>query len=313
MKRLFLILVLVFFAPFSLALTYLIPQNGNAVIGKVQWMQALPGDNFSKIGRRYDIGYYELVEANPGINPESPKVGTVIVIPSQFILPDVPHVGVVVNLAELRVYYFPPHTNKVVTYPVGIGREGWDTPVGLTTITAKVTNPTWVVPDSIRKWRESLGGKLPVSIPPGPDNPLGAYALYLGFPGYRMHGTNEPSGVGRRSSSGCIRMWPEDIEELFSLVKVGMPLRVINMPYKAGWSKDKLYLESHTPLEEQQKEYDGKITPIVNQVLAITKQKPADIDWLDAKRISEQQNGIPQKIGIETIPGSDNVGINIIQ
>jgi L,D-transpeptidase ErfK/SrfK len=281
----------------SYSQTFTLPSNGDDIVGKVQWTQSLPGDNFSILGRRYDVGYYQLVEANPGVDPSLPHPGTVIVVPTQYIIPHVPHVGVVLNLAELRVYYFPSGTNKVVTYPVGVGREGWDTPLGVTTIVAKVVNPTWVPTENIRKWRASQGVNLPPKILPGPDNPLGGYALHLGFPDIRMHGTNDPSGIGRRSSSGCIRMWPEDIEEVFSFVKTGTTVRVINDPYKAGWLKNKVYLESHTPLEEQQDIYEKDLSPMTFDIQAIIANRPANIDWDKAKSIAENQNGIAQIVG----------------
>jgi L,D-transpeptidase ErfK/SrfK len=279
------------------ALVFPLPSSGDNIVGKVQWTQSLPGDTFITIGRRYDIGYFEIVEANPGIDPNLPHPGTLLVIPSRFVIPNDPRTGVIVNLAELRVYYFPPGTNKLVTYPVGIGREGWNTPVGTTTIIARVANPTWVVPPDIKADRAKNGIDLPDSVAPGPNNPLGMYALYLGFPGYRMHGTNDPTGIGRRSSSGCIRMWPEDIEELFELTKVGTPVRVINDPYKAGWSGSTLYLESHTPLQEQQVVYTQDPTLMTMDIKAATANRPATIDWDAAKRIADQENGIPQIVG----------------
>ncbi len=284
----------------SSALTFQLPTNGDNVVGKVQWTQSLPGDDFIKVGRRYDIGYYELVEANPGVDPNLPHPGTLLVIPSRFVIPNVPHTGIVVSLAELRIYYFPAGTNTVVTYPVGIGREGWNTPIGVTHVIKKVKNPTWVVPPDIMKWRlekENGGVQLPKSVPPGPNNPLGGYAFYLGFPGYRIHGTNDPTGIGRRSSSGCIRMWPEDVEELFSHAPTGSQVRVINDPFKAGWLNNSLYLESHTPLEEQQHMYQTDSAPMRYDVQAMTANRPAEINWSTAKWISDQQNGIPQVIG----------------
>jgi L,D-transpeptidase ErfK/SrfK len=279
------------------ALVFPLPSSGDNIVGKVQWTQSLPGDTFITVGRRYDIGYFEMVEANPGIDPNLPHPGTILVIPSRFVIPNDPRTGVIVNLAELRVYYFPPGTNKLVTYPVGIGREGWNTPVGTTTIIARVANPTWVVPPDIKADRAKNGIDLPDSVAPGPNNPLGMFALYLGFPGYRMHGTNDPTGIGRRSSSGCIRMWPEDIEELFELTKVGTPVRVINDPYKAGWFGNNLYLESHTPLQEQQSVYTQDPTLMTLDIKTAMVNRPATIDWDAAKRIADQENGIPQVVG----------------
>lgn len=297
-KHILLVGLLVWSAKSS-ALTFQLPSNGDNVVGKVQWTQSLPGDDFIKVGRRYDIGYYELVEANPGIDPNLPHPGTLLVIPSRFIIPNVPHTGIVVSLAELRIYYFPPGMHEVITYPVGIGREGWNTPLGVTRVIKKVKNPTWVVPPDIMKWRLENGGvQLPKSVAPGPNNPLGGYAFYLGFPGYRIHGTNDPTGVGRRSSSGCIRMWPEDVEELFSRTATGIVVRVIDDPFKAGWLHSDVYLESHTPLEEQQHMYQTTAAPMRYDVQAVTANRPASINWTTAQWVANQQNGIPQIIGM---------------
>lgn len=280
------------------ALTYTLPANGDSVVGKIQWTQSRLGDNFTTLGRRYDVGYFSLVEANPGIDPSLPKPGTLVVVPTEFIIPDVPRKGVVLNLPELRVYYFPPGAHTVMTFPVGVGREGWSTPLGVTTITAKVANPTWIPTENIRKWHlETMGNTLPDKVLPGPENPLGAYALHLGFPQIRMHGTNDPTGIGRRSSSGCIRMWPEDVEQLYARIKVGTPMRVMNDPNKAGWLNNKVYLESHVPLEENSV-YNNDQAPLRYNIQIVTAKRPADINWNNADRVAQQQNGIAQVVGV---------------
>lgn len=295
-----LLLVLLFALGWSYkiyALAFNLPTNGDNIVGHLQWTQALPGDTFSSIGRRYDIGYYELVEANPGINPDNPPPGTVIVVPTRFILPSVPRQGLVVNLTELRIYFYPANSNKVVTYPIGIGREGWDTPVGLMHIIEKTVNPTWYVPDSIRKAREADGVILPKFIPPGPENPLGGYRMRLSKPTYLIHGTNDYRGVGRRSSSGCMRMFPEDVEDLFARVKVKTPVNVLDMAYKAGWENNQLYLETHVPLQEQMGTLatdNGTMEKVVS--VEATKEPSVQIDWDLAKYIARLQNGIPQRI-----------------
>ncbi len=280
----------------SYAQTFTLPSNGDSVVGKTQWTQSRPGDNFTTLGRRYDVGYFALVEANPAIDPSLPHPNTLVVIPTKFIIPNVPRKGIVLNLAELRAYYFLPGTDKVMTFPVGVGRDGWDTPLGVTTVTAKVVNPTWTPTENIRKWHlETLGNTLPPKIAPGPENPLGGYALYLGFPTIRMHGTNDPTGIGRRSSSGCIRIWPEDVEELFTHVKVGTPVRVINDPTKAGWLNNQVYLESHVPLDEKSGYND--LAPMRSDLQSVTAHRSTDINWNTAERIVQQQNGIAQVVG----------------
>lgn len=287
------------------ALTFELPSNGDNVVGKVYHITTRPGDTFSKIGRRYNVGYYSLVEANPGINPTTIEAGTPLIVPARFILPAVERKGIVVNLAELRLYYYPPNGRQVITYPIGIGRDqGWNTPVGLTFISSKTKDPTWIVPESIRKFRASEGVILPKSVAPGPDNPLGGYRMRLAIPSgaFLIHGTNDYTGVGRRSSSGCIRLYPEDAERLFDEVQVKTPVHIINAPYKLGWLNDYLYLEAHLPLEEQQTNYDKDLSPLKALVSTMLRHRAADVDWAAADRIAREQNGIPQEIGIATGP-----------
>lgn len=277
------------------ALVFPLPTNGSNVVGHVQWTQARPGDNFSTIGRRYDIGYYALIEANPGLHPDALQPGAIVVIPSRFVLPDAPHKGIVINLAELRLYYYPTNTHTVVTYPIGIGREGWNTPVGTMHIIQKIVNPTWYVPESIRADRAKQGVDLPKFVLPGPDNPLGGYAMRLSHPTYLIHGTNDYTGVGRRSSSGCIRMMPEDVEALFPRVAVNTPVTVVDTAYKAGWYNGKLYLEAHLPLQEQQTAGVVNIPAMTAVVSAAAKAHPgAEINWSAAKEIANAQNSVPQ-------------------
>jgi L,D-transpeptidase ErfK/SrfK len=279
------------------ALTFPLPPAGDDIVGQVQWAQAQPGDTFSSIGRRYDIGYYELVESNPGLDPEHLDPGTIVVIPSRFILPAVSRTGIVINVAELRIYYYPPKRNVVMTYPIGIGREGWVTPLGLNRIIEKTVNPTWNVPESIRADRAKDGVFLPKSVPPGPDNPLGGYRMRLTQSTYLIHGTNDYTGVGRRSSSGCVRMLPEDVEVLFSMVKVGTPVNIVNEPYKAGWDSTKLYLEAHVPLQEQQTDNGVDLNLMRNVVTAATRAHAGELSWSTANQVAQEQNGIPQIIG----------------
>lgn len=279
------------------ALTFRLPTNGDNVVGQVQWTQAKPGDTFSTIGRRFDVGYCQLIEANPTINPDQVPAGTIIVIPSRFILPPVPRKGIVISLAELRLYYFPSDEHTVSIYPIGIGREGWITPVGQQKITDKTVNPTWVVPDSIKKDRAKQGVILPASVQPGPENPLGGYRMRLTKPTYLIHGTNDFTGVGRRSSSGCVRMFPEDVENLFSKVSLGTPVNILNSPYKAGWSDNKLYLEVHAPLQEQNPNGETNLQAMKKAIEAVIAGHNGTIFWDDTKKIAVQQNGVPQLIG----------------
>lgn len=280
------------FANTAIALTFVLPPKGDDIVGHVQWTQALPGDTFNKIGRRYDMGYFELVEANPMIDPEHPQPGSIIVIPSRFILPP-KRQGLVINLAELRIYYYPPHRHVVMTFPVGIGREGWDTPLGASWIAEKMRNPIWTVPESIRKDRAKDGVYLPMKVPPGPDNPLGGYAMRLKQATYLIHGTNDSQGVGRRSSAGCIRLFPEDIESLFVEVRRKEKVTIIDLPYKFGWEKHRLFLEAHVPL--QRRSLPNRLT--MEKFIQANHTKAAKIQWQSVERISLRENGIPQVIG----------------
>ncbi|STX47327.1 putative ErfK/YbiS/YcfS/YnhG family protein precursor [Legionella hackeliae] len=205
------------------ALTFVLPTQGD-VIGEIQYVNPEMGESLSEVGMRYDIGYYEMIRANPQISPTSLlDERTTVLIPSQFILPNVPREGIVINLAEYRLYYFPPDENIVVTMPVGIGREGWTTPLGLTKVVSKERNPVWRPTANVIAEAAKHGAPIPNEFPPGEDNPLGRHVLRLGWPTYLIHGTNRRDGVGARVSAGCLRMMPDDIEYLYSMVKRGRP------------------------------------------------------------------------------------------
>ncbi|MGB6977279.1 MAG: L,D-transpeptidase family protein [Gammaproteobacteria bacterium] len=293
-----LLILFVLWCGLARAAEFPLPPPGDDIIGKIQTAVVQKGDNFAMVAQRYDVSYYGLVESNPSVDPDNPPLGTVLVIPSQYILPAVPRHGIVVNVAELRLYYFPSGESVVYTYPVGIGREDWETPLGQLKIVQKIPNPTWYVPESIRKSRAADGVDLPKFVPPGPDNPLGDFALRLSKWTYLIHGTNDPTGVGRRSSSGCIRLYPNDIIQLFNMAKVDLGVQIINVPYKAGWQDHQLYLEAHLPLEEQLAIMNGKVDSIVkNSVNHVVKHLPATIDWDKANRLAEQHMGIPEVIG----------------
>lgn len=208
------------------------------------------------IARRFDLGQNEIIRLNPDVDRWLPKAGAQIQIQSERLLPDAPRSGLVLNLPEFRLYYFPEPGSKepssVITHPISIGRQDWDTPLGQTSIIAKKENPTWTPPESIKKEHAAKGDPLPDVVPAGPNNPLGLYAMRLGIPGYLIHSTNKPYGVGMRVSHGCIRMYPEDIDTLFPLITVGTPVSIVNQAVKVGWAGDSLYIEVHPPLENHQ-------------------------------------------------------------
>jgi len=249
------------------AATFTLEDPDHDVVGAIQVTHAKAGETLLDIARRHDLGLNEIAAANPGVDAWVPGDGRRVVLPTRFVLPPGPRTGIVINLGQMRLFYFPRASGgqpvRVVTHPIGIGVEYDATPLGSTSVVRKMHLPTWHPPDSIRKKRAAAGEILPASVPPGPDNPLGEYALYLGFTSYLVHGTNRPWGIGMRVSGGCIRMYPEDIQSLYPQVPVGTPVRIIEQGYAVGRLRGVPYLqvfanasataeegESHTPLVE---------------------------------------------------------------
>jgi L,D-transpeptidase ErfK/SrfK len=282
----------------SLAAQYVLPAAPNTVIGELHSVDAAYEDTLLDIGRRNE----EIIAANPGVDPWIPGAGTHILIPSLYVLPDVPREGIVVNLPEHRLYYFPkPQPGQpavVVTYPVSVGKMDWKTPLGVTHVADKRVRPTWYPPESVRQEHEADGRPLPKAVPPGPDNPLGEYAMRLAIPGgaYLIHGTNLPAGVGMQITHGCIRMYPEDIEKFFQTIAVGTPVRILHQPYKMGWQGDTLYMEVHTPLLDQQDGSDAQsLTSITRMLVAATRDRATvPIDWAGAERVFHSATGVPE-------------------
>lgn len=236
------------------------PEQG--VVGVPQVVFTREQDTLADFAREYDLGYDELIAANPDVDPWLPGTNTPIILPTQFVLPDVPRRGLVLNIATKRLFYFPEdgitrnaetgdvEQQTVLTFPIGIGRVGWETPLGSTTVVSKAKDPTWWVPISVRREHAEIGDPLPSVVPPGPENPLGTRVLKLDMPGYLIHGTNQPAGVGMRVSHGCVRLYPENIEFLYELVAVGEPVMIINEPYQYGRLDNDWYFESHAPLAD---------------------------------------------------------------
>ncbi|PMJ99874.1 L,D-transpeptidase family protein [Vibrio sp. 10N.261.55.A7] len=278
--------------------TYDMPIEGSSIVGRTQYHSIKEGESLANIAKQYDVGFLSLMAANKGVDPFLPQVDHVLTIPSKVILPQVDHEGIVINLAELRLYYFEPNTELVHIFPVGIGKIGRDTPEMQTRISQVRANPTWTPPMSIRKEYLAKGIELPKVVPSGPDNPLGDYALRLayGVGDYLIHGTNKDFGIGLRVSSGCIRMEPKDIEWLYNQVKVGVPVRIIDEPVKVALEPDRsVFLEVHEPLTRS----DGS-----KKNLSI----PQELSWwLDEFKIADSkaraavlaQNGVP----IEVVAG----------
>lgn len=289
----------------ALAETFDLPPVGGDVLGEIRVVVAKASDTLLDIARQYDLGYQEITAANPGVDPWLPRAGTYIIVPTQFVLPDAPRRGLVLNIPQMRLYYFVAATDtepaRVITHPIGIGREYWGTPFGSTTITVKRKNPTWYPPESIRKEHAEDRAPLPAFVPPGPNNPLGQYAMNLGMPGYRIHGTNRPWGVGMRVSHGCIRLYPEDIETLFQQVTVGTPVNIVNQPYVAGWRAGQLYLQAYAPLSEHQQATPEQ-TRVMEVVLGKIEEKER-VDWDKVTAVAFEKLGIP----VPVLPGAPDL------
>ena len=281
------------------ASTYELPSNGSTVVGDMNETRSVTGDTLVSLGRRYNLGIMELREANPQTKiDEVLPPGMDITLPTFFVLPNAPHKGIVINIAELRLYFYPPNTREVMTFPVGVGRQGWDSPLGETFIARKKADPTWIPTKHILESRLKDGVILPPVVHPGPDNPLGPYALYTGIPAILIHGSNDPSGIGRRSSSGCIRMQPEAIESFFDLIPPNLPVFIVDEPIKTGWLNNDLYMEVHIPLDDDAESDMTALLATMHKVVdAATAKRPAKIDWSIAERAAKEQRGYPIKIG----------------
>ena len=303
---------------------YELPPEGFDVIGAVSVISTRYEDTLVDIARRHGLGYEDIVRANPGVNVWVPGEGTEIILPTRFVLPQGSRRGMVLNLAEYRLYYFPePKSGEpsyVMTYPISIGRMDWNTPIGLTEIISKARNPTWYPPQSVRDEHAAVDDPLPRVVPPGPNNPLGAFAMRLGLPGYLIHGTNRPAGVGMRVTHGCIRMFPEDIEFLFAQIGISTPVRIINDPVKIGWDGEQLVMEVHPVLEtallkvsteamseegatdivesaDTEDAVKDPLTYVAEQFIAVTGIRAGELDWARAEQIVERSDGIPTAVG----------------
>ncbi len=297
-----------------------LPPDDNDVVGALTVVTARAEETLLDIARRHGLGYEDIVRANPKVDTWLPGEGTEVLLPTRYVLPPGSRKGVILNLAEYRMYYFPePQDGEpavVMTYPMSIGRMDWETPLGLTRIVSKVRNPTWYPPESVRAEHAADGDPLPRIVPPGPKNPLGAFAMRLGLPGYLIHSTNRPAGVGMRITHGCIRMFPEDIRFLFDQVSVNTPVRIINEPVKVGWHGDELVMEVHraldiAPFETNSGEITNEMLPedsllqperhiltaLTEQFVAATNARAGELDWERAEDLLERADGIPVPVG----------------
>ena len=271
------------------------------MVGEIASIETRENDTLSDIARHFGLGYNDITIANEGIPAWTPRAGSHVLLPLQFILPDAPHKGIVLNLANMRMFYYPKNeSGKVLTYPVGIGRDGWNTPMGSTSIAVKTENPTWHVPPSIQKEHADKGQPLPSAVRSGPDNPLGLYAMRLDIPSYLIHGTNKPYGIGMQVSHGCVQMYPENIEVLFKKVAVGTPVRIVHQPYLAAWQDGMLYVEANQPLEKWTAGKPQLKKQFIKELRKIGKQHNAAVDWEKVDRVIERSDGIPTPVLVST-------------
>ncbi|MDE1165615.1 MAG: L,D-transpeptidase family protein [Pseudomonas sp.] len=293
-------LAAVFAAGPAAALEFPLPPPGQDVVGQVSVIKAKYEDTFADLGEANDLGYLEMIAANPGVDAWLPGAGTEIVLPTRFILPPGPREGIVINLPEYRMYYYPKGQNVVYTYPIGIGREGWGSPVVQTKITGKIPNPTWTPPASIKAEHAADGDPLPNVVPAGPDNPLGPFKFTLATPGYLIHGSNKKFGIGMRTSHGCFRMYNFNVLELSKMVPVGTPVRIIDEPYKFGVSEGKVYLEAHTPLDLKGDPSNvDKHTAVINALLNRKDMSSSmQMNWDAVRDVVAAEDGMPVEIAV---------------
>ncbi len=288
--------------------TWVLPPHDVDIFGQIRTTQASREETLLDIARQYDIGQIEILLANPAVDRWLPQDGAKVILPSRYIIPHVERKGLVLNLPEMRIYYFPESVRGekpvVITHPVGIGRMDWVTPLGLSKIVEKKKDPTWIPPKSLQMDRIANGEQpYPSIVPPGPTNPLGRHAMRLSIGGgsYLIHGTIKPFGVGMRVSAGCVRMYPEDIAALFDRIPIGTQVHVVNQPIKLGWLLDSLFIELHPPLEEDEEKYVNYKQMTINAIsdfLALKSSRKNvtedfEIDQEALRKAVMEKSGIP--------------------
>jgi L,D-transpeptidase ErfK/SrfK len=279
---------------------FMLESAEQSVVGEPQIVFTSKTDTFSDLAREYGLGYDELVAANPGIDPWLPGTNTPVLLPTQYVLPDMPRKGVILNIASKRLFYYPAIAEgervQVMTYPIGIGRVGWETPLGDTSVIGKATDPHWYVPWSVQQEHKEMGDPLPPIVPPGPDNPLGSHVLKLEMPGYLIHGTNQPYGVGMRVSHGCVRLYPENIELLYSMVEIGESVSIVNEPFLIGRLNGELYMESHSPLEDDTLSTDERLQKVFEKARNKSGAFNDPIEKGYAKAVAIDARGVPVRV-----------------
>jgi L,D-transpeptidase ErfK/SrfK len=287
------------------ATLYQLATPGDAVVGQDQTVQTVFEDTLYDLARRFSLGSEEVIRVNPGIDPWIPGADKQVIIPGRHILPPGPREGIVINLPEHRLYYYPKpqrgQPRQLITYPVSIGKMDWHTPIGETRVIAKEKNPVWYPPESVRKEHAAAGDPLPVRVPSGPDNPLGLFAMRLaaGNGTYMIHGTNNPIAVGLAVTHGCIRMYPEDVAQLFPLIPVGMPVRIINEPVKVAWVDGELLLEAHPPVDAEGQSFEPNVDQFADLLRAAVGDNTVAIHWDYAREVLQKADGVLATVGLE--------------
>ena len=290
------------------ATTYTLTNANDAVVGEDQTVMTVYEDTLYDLAAAYSLGSEELIRVNPKVDPWLPGVGKLVMIPGRHILPPGPREGIVVNLPEHRLYYYPKARRgqpiQVITYPVSIGKMDWRTPLGVTHVIQKQKDPTWYPPESVRKEHADDGDPLPAMVPPGPKNPLGAYAMRLaaGNGTYLIHGTNNPRAVGLPVTHGCIRMYPDDVAALFPLIPVGTPVRLINEAVKVAWVDGELLLEAHPPIDAQGQSLEPDLEQFSNMLQAEVGDTTVAIHWEYAREVLQKANGVIATVGLQEDP-----------
>jgi L,D-transpeptidase ErfK/SrfK len=298
-------LVSVMSADCAQATVYTLSSPDAAVVGEDQTVVTVYEDTLYDLARKFSLGSEELIRVNPGVDPWLPGAGKTLIVPGRHILPPGPREGIVVNLPEHRLYYYPKPKRggpvEVITYPVSIGKMDWRTPLGTTRVISKQKNPTWYPPESVRKEHAEAGDPLPASVPSGPDNPLGLFAMRLaaGNGTYLIHGTNNPIAVGLAVTHGCIRMYPDDVAALFPLIAVGTSVRLINEPIKVAWVDGELLLEAHPPVDAQGQSFEPNIDQFAEMLRAAVGETTVAIHWDYAREVLQKADGVIATVALE--------------
>ena len=280
---------------------FLLPSPTATIVGESHWITADRRESLLDAARRNGLGFSDIKQANPDVDMWVPRDGARVLLPTSFVLPNAQRRGVVVNIAEFRLYFYFERDGQdmVATFPISIGRMDWQTPLGDWRVTRKRTRPTWRPPKSIIAEYAADGEVLPPVVPPGPDNPLGDYAINLSAPGYLIHGTNKPRGVGMQVTHGCLRMLPEDIEWLFPQVPTGLPVTIVNQPVKIGWRDGRLYLEAHPALEDRGPE---EVDRLIERIRASAQAARVVLDVQAMRRVLIERRGVPTPISTSPEP-----------